>query len=726
MERKLIAVLVANLFIATPAFAFEAFNGSVSLGGLYVDKDTKDAAKLNEYRDMSDGVLSAIELQGKSEKYYLNFFGENLARDDQFLNLTGGMKGNFKYNLFSDRLKHNFTFDARSPYSGIGTALQTIPLPVTTGSATLNPATWNTYDLGYKRRNDGGGIELSFGTPFFARFDVSQVKFEGNKLQAYAQGTSPGNGFVDFAIPVDSTTKNFQTEVGYATRTITASLSYLQSKYQNNNDVLQWSNGFFNGLDASPLAPDNEYKRLALNAAFRKLPVGDSTLALRYTTSKSENNVSILQTQLNTGVGTGPGTTPATNPTSPVFNGNVEYDTYSAVLNSYWGKLVDTKFYLNSFKKENKSSRIDFVNLPAGLSCGDAPVVVGPPALSACDTELFSYEKRNYGAEAGVKFMPGNKLLFTYDYSKIDRERPDSTETKDTRYGVEYRNTMLDMVTARLKYSNLSRKSNFLEADAGANAQDPLYLTRFVAKFDVSNLDQNVIKLSVDLTPSEFFDIGAEYAIKSNKYKDTVLGRTKDSRDEIYLQASFGDRDVFRITGFVNWENVKYDSYHRNISNLTAAGAYDPFAAATAQNYNWSATNKDQNSAFGLGFEWPVLERLMIKGSTVWARSEGSVDVTAQRLASGAPAAALANINNYGNNEKLMFNLKGIYTINRNWEVTGGLAYEDVKFNDVQFNGYTYVVPVATSGTSTSYLSGWYASPDYRATVVYVMGKYRF
>ena len=47
MKKKLISILIANLFVAAPAFAqSDAFKleGSVSLGGIYVDEDAKDAA----------------------------------------------------------------------------------------------------------------------------------------------------------------------------------------------------------------------------------------------------------------------------------------------------------------------------------------------------------------------------------------------------------------------------------------------------------------------------------------------------------------------------------------------------------------------------------------------------------------------------------------------------------------------------------------------------------
>jgi len=246
----------------------------------------------------------------------------------------------------------------------------------------------------------------------------------------------------------------------------------------------------------------------------------------------------------------------------------------------------------------------------------------------------------------------------------------------------------------------------------------------------VSNLDQDLVKLALDFAPSPTVDFGVELNLKKNKYKDTVLGRTKDDRQELYLTAAFGDRDVFRVIAFADYEIIKYDSVHRTINSGTCPGTspncFDPFQPATTVAYNWSARNKDTNSSFGLGFDWPVREQLTVKGSVLWGRSEGDVAVAAQTLPGGAPAATLVPITNYGNNEKWAFNLKGIWRVNRNWELAGGYSYEELKFNDVQFDGYTYVVPLAPINTSTSYLSGWYANPGYKANIVYLFAKYKF
>ena len=98
-------------------------------------------------------------------------------------------------------------------------------------------------------------------------------------------------------------------------------------------------------------------------------------------------------------------------------------------------------------------------------------------------------------------------------------------------------------------------------------------------------------------------DFGAEAIYKHNDYKDTILGRTKDQRQELYLSASYGDMKVFRVIVFGDIEFTQYDSLHR-------VGSGDPNPEAPPSGgppnttYNWSAENKDRSWQVGIGAEW--------------------------------------------------------------------------------------------------------------------------
>ena len=97
-------------------------------------------------------------------------------------------------------------------------------------------------------------FELSLNSPWYVRADVGELSFSGNKLQAYPQGTGSSNGFVDLAVPNDYSTRNLSLEGGYSSKRFHFALSYLDSKFDNDDRLVTWTNGYF-GNNNPPLLP---------------------------------------------------------------------------------------------------------------------------------------------------------------------------------------------------------------------------------------------------------------------------------------------------------------------------------------------------------------------------------------------------------------------------------------------------------------------------------------
>lgn len=698
MDKKLISILVANLFVAAPAFAqSDAFvlEGSVSVGGIHVDdKDAADASKLNEFRDLSNGGLVDFTLTGRSNRYWIDLFGENLGRDDHYVNLRGGMYDLFKYRLYSDQLKHNFLFGGRTPYAGAGSTENTATFPQ------LDPATWNSVDVGYKRRDDGGFFEFQGASPWYFRVDGNQVTQSGTKVGASSQGTSPTNGYVDLLFPTEYSTRNAAVEGGYNTKKMHVAVSWMTSKFDDDNESFTWTNGFFgNGVDRSFLPPDNKYSRLAANATFRQLPL-NSTLALRLTDDELKSDAALA-----TSVLAAAGAITATPANVGTFNGKIENRTYTVALASNPARNLDTRIYVNHYKRDDKSTHVEYGG------------TIGPEA-----NEPYSYDKKNWGVDAFYRINRQNRIGAGYDHLDMEQERFDFNETRDKKWFVEWKTSMLENVSARLKYTDLKRTSNFLLANDGANANDVLFWNRFLKAYDFADVDQKTWKATVDLSLVEFLDISLEGIAKENKYKDMVLGRLGDDRHEFYASVSYGNPDSARFTVFGDMENVKYHSRHRVVGSASTAGAYDPATAPTAANYNWEGTARDKNWAFGVALDLPATEKLMVKASAVYYKTDGSLDFAA------APTIAAATypqpVANYDDAKRTSFNLKGIYSLSKSISITAGYAYEKYTYKDAQFDGYRSTIPA--NNRADSYLLGYYANPEYKANIIYGLLTYRF
>lgn len=731
MKPRLIAILISSLFVASPvAFAAEGltWTGSVSLGGRYLDDNTQDPSKLNEYRDLQSGVIGNFELRGRSDSYYFQGYAENISYDDYWVDLKGGKYGSFKYQLYSNGMQHNFGSGpgALSPYAGIGGSVLTANFPKT------NVGTWNTFDHSYTRRDTGGMFELSLNSPWYVRFDVNEVSRQGINVFNGAQGTSPGNGFVDLPAPIDYVTRNYTAEGGYQAKNWHVAANVLYSKFENDNPVLRWSNGFFNAAnvpgsyDTTVLPPSNEMWRFGANGNVRKL-FWDSTLAGRLTYSKLTNSVNMRPTMLGAG-----NTNPATGSNSPTFNGEIEYKTVSLSLSSHPIHDLDTRVYWNWAEEKNNSTRMVFSPaLASGLlggaspNCSTSPAGVGTP----CTPELFGYKKNNLGIDAAYRINSGNKISGGYDYYDIERERIDFTRNIDHKWYVEYKNSMLEQLTGRIKYQFLDRSSTWAVPQPVWGPPTNYNPTEFyVRRFDLANVKQDLLKVVLDYTPLPFMDVGFEGIYKKNDYKDTALGRTSDDRQEYYLSFSFGDPNKLRLLVFGDIELMNYDSTHR-VGGTTLANsnpAAPPSGAPVSTIYTWNAENQDKSWQYGLGVDWLPMERLKLNGSFIWAKTQGTTDFTAQ--AGTLLSAPFIPISNFDNTKTISLNLKGNYKVDRNWSVTGGYAYQRYDYSDIGYDGNRYVTPYppAAASSSTSYVTGQYAYQPYKANIFYAYGTYKF
>jgi hypothetical protein len=742
MSKRLLSVLIAGLFASAPALAQMQtgdvlWHGSIGVGGIGSDIDAKDNARVEEYRDLSGGVTEVIDVRARSGRTWADIFIENIGRDDFYGSVRGGQYDLWKGRIYSDWLRHRFVDNARSPFDGLGTNALRTTFP------RADVDNWNNWDVNYKRKDTGGFFEWQGLSPWYFRADGQQIKFEGTKLLAGSNGSSPGGGFTDLIAPVDWKTDTWTLEGGYNTKTMHFAVSWMYSKFNNDNDALTWNNpSFANGIDTTHLPSENKTNRFAANATFRQLPY-NSTAAFRYTWQEVKSDVTPWMQVLSgvTGTPAAPVFSP-TGATEDTFHGKHNFQTFTAALASVPMQNLDTRFYYNYYRLKNESNDIEFF----GNLAGSPGAIAGLPTVACaggpCEGEHFGYTKHNVGFDAYWKVARGHRIGAGWDYVDRDLEhRTDYDNSRENKLFAEYKNSQLENFVGRIKYTYLQRRADFLRGDEGANANDPLFLERFVGRFDLMDLNQNRLKVQLDWSPMPLVDLSAEYDWKENKYKDQPLGRNKDVRDEVYVAAYFGDPNTVRMTVYGDWETIKYDSTHTNVgagscSASTGPNCFDPFRAEPPNSsvYNWKAKVKDRNWSAGVGVDWRAMANLLIKGSYLYYETDGSSDMQSQNAAGEFGSGSTTFFGNplpvpaFDDTKKHQFNLKGIYTVNKNWSVTAGYAYEKYEYSDTRYDGYQYTIPfpAVTNNTSQSYLSGYNAFTPYKANIFYGMVTYRF
>ena len=797
MNPKLIPLLVGSLFAATAASAADEdeFNWSGSSIGIGVRSTTQeggtrngasatsstvttaplapfagpeDKAKLNEYRDLSDGVIGTIDLMGSSKQNYVRFFGENLGYTDQFLNLRGGEYGTFKYQVFQDKMPHNLSWGALTPLTGTGTPLLTNGVAPNTN--TYNPAlaagpgtaqdprTWNQFDYKLQRNVIGGNFDFSGNSPWNFRAGYNETTMQGVRPGSARLGTSANNGLIEFGMPTDYLTKDFTVDGGYSTKKGSVSVNFLNSRFSNSVDTMQFTNFFMlNNLDTMYLPPDNNLNRVGLNATLRELPV-NSTLSVRGTWTKLTNSFGVTAGGLvptnnvlvppTTGAPGGVGTA-LTAPSSDTFNGEMQTKTASLSFTSNWGGGVDSKVFYNYYDTKNKSTLITFDK--GGLLTGGAqspncpnpgdPAIGTAPAFgfstssnanmfcfSPFPNSLFSYTKNDYGVEGGWRVNRENKVSGGLSALGIKREgREDAETTDERRLWAEYKNSMLDDLSARIKAAYTQRRSDFNPARPVAQNPfadaTPAQVPYYYRAYDVSNANQPAIKLVLDWAPAPMWDTSFEAGIRQTNYKDLSYGRTHDDRREYNLTISYGDPKAFRVTALANLEIVEFDQVYRN------GTPGDGLSPNNAANFDWSTKNTQTSRMAGLIADWLPTERLALKASWFWVTTGGGVHFNSGNT-SGAGGFNGGPLVDYvtDNTQKQVLNLKADYKFDKQWTGTLGFAQEKYDYSDDQMKGYQGFYPYYQylGGNNNSWYSGAFANPSYRLDVVYMMATYKF
>ena len=746
MRKTLLSALIASLFAVTPALAQSndpmRVQGSATLGGIYNDQNAQDTAKLEEYQDLGNGALSNVFVRGRNSTNWFEGYGENFGRSDQYMFLRGGMYDVFKAGAYLNDMPHNFSSAALTPYAGTGGNIVTATFPQ------QDPALWNRFNLSNDRREYGGYFEWQRNSPWYFRADGNEVKFSGTKVGAAASGTSPGNGYVDLAFPTEYKTSNWGAEVGYQTSKATLALRWDYSKFTNDNETLQFTNPFFgnNQLDSVYLPPDNTFNKFTVTGSYRDLP-WRSVISARYTWSETKSDANLATAALNTGAIYQP-----TLPDTESFNGKHVNQSFALGWTAVPATNVDTRVYYYWTKLTNDSNIVDYGNAPtqpltSGLGCGSVPGVAPNTYVPGnCENELYSYRKNNVGFDVWWRFAKNQRLGFGYDYLNLDQERVDYSKMHWNKLWLEYKNTMLDNLSARIKYQYLKRDSTSNYSNEGVSPNDSNYLFPYTSAFDMQSSTTNQIKVYVDWNPMPLMGVSFEGIWSKQNYDDVTYGRTDADRQAYLLSLNWGDASKFMFSAFGGWEEVKYPSGHRYI-NTVAGGptpppgfcttanpaCYSPSSAPNSGSYNWNSATKDRTYTIGVGADWPVSQALLLKASYLYVENSGSAtfssqDATGAMVGSPAGFGNPLNIGNFDDSKQQSFNLKAIYALGKNWSFTGGYAYQKYSHNDIGTDGYQYVLPypAVAGNASLSYLNGYDAFTNGHQNIFYLLATYRF
>ncbi|MEN6622046.1 MAG: MtrB/PioB family outer membrane beta-barrel protein, partial [Smithella sp.] len=349
MKKQILLVLfLFSLISLTTTFAAEnKISASIAATGT-LSHITGNKAKFNEYNDIQSGLYSDIKIRYDSDKYYTDFHSRNMFYNTQSYDLEGGKWGAFKFDIFYKEIPHNFTYDAKTIYSGVGTDNLTYP----THPPNTNSNTWNTFDYSTKRKNYGAGFKIDLLKPFFLDFSAASEKKTGVYPLGGA-GTSPGGIAVELPAPIDYTTDSVNLAAGYIKNPVFISLGFFYSNFNNSNVNFNFRNpstaNTASTTDTYTMPPDNHFYKINMKGAV-KLPFNSKfNLDLATASAKSDAILS------NSYVSDVTGGLQSITLNTPSFNGQVDTNNISTSVTSRPLSFLDAKLFLKYDTRENKS-----------------------------------------------------------------------------------------------------------------------------------------------------------------------------------------------------------------------------------------------------------------------------------------------------------------------------------------------------------------------------------
>ncbi len=672
-----LAVLSTLLLPSTIMASGTGASGGVKLGVRGLD-DTKASAKFQEYRDLDDGAFGKIWLDSFTRGYFFGIEGKNMGLDDQSYTFSGGRYGQFKYAFAYDETPHNYAFNAKTPYTGIGTNV------LTYGAAAPAVANWKTFDFAIKKKKYGGDLEVSLKEPFYFAVGVERNESKGVKPLFVSDRGAEG---VEIPEPIDQVTDNFTMRAGYSTGEYLFEINGLLSSFDNEYDIVGRQDMLAPAvMNYASMAPENDYRKLGLKFARKHLPY-NSTLAASASYATLENDLTIDPVLL------------AANPAyTRTFSGDISYTNISTTLSSRPTKELNTKVYFAYLDKENDASamRTDDVNT----------------------FEKFQFDKTTAGVEASYNLPRKTKLTGGYDFSDTNRhDRPEFQGTTDHSMTVKVRNNLLEKLTLKAQYQRLMRTYDTDNARLIhlAHPPDPTSYIK-VSDFDANGKKMDKIKLGMEILPHDNVDLGLEYTFTKNDYDQPmtaepdntpdilenpgIRARQKDDRHGLNLDFLLRLPRQAQLSGYVGYEKRTVKS---QVQNGTAP---------------YSQSVEDDLWAYGLTGKMPFMDnKLNIIVGWDYQKSDGESEF--------GIATNLANIASVADYSKHRLDAKAVYSYTRMMDFTVGYQYEKYEYTDYSYSGFIHNTTALLAPTDL-FFSGAYADQDYESNLGYLLVKYGF
>jgi hypothetical protein len=747
-----------------------------SLGFLGVGDDHV-SSKSQEYRDLRSGLTAGLEGHYRHDNTILNVVAREIGRGDQDLTLDGGAIGRYLYSLTFSETPHNYAFDAKSLYGGIGTNALILPdgmqtdLQNSTSLANLQAkmagyvaSGAQNIDESLHRQTLGAEFTLLSTYPFVIRAAATNESREGIRPWS---GSFGFNNFVEIPWPVKYDTHEFRVTGEwakpesryYANATVRVSefVDHIQSfTFDNPDRITDAAGGLACTFNCGPamgrmtLYPSNKYSEVSATFVAKQLPL-NSTFNAFVSTGYMRQNEQLVPFSTNSADPL------MKSPTNPSFNATdpaglprqtAETAMNTQTLSARWtseltkkARLVAQYRYYGLDNNEKPFTMYQFVR-------EDEDIRNPETAGGTYQTVLAQYSKHTASLEGTYQLGPMSKITGVYTFERMNRDFREVKWTNDHKFKVEYDGLARGAIEFKTWYEHTERSTapyefdqyNIVQGNPNGHPMLP-----WIEKFDEAAFGRNELQGMVTYAVTDNTSISSHLQAANTDYKVTPLGELSLLTEKVTSQATDDYQFGVRWDRMVSWGidyswapsqrlnmfadlGVERRIYQSMSRQWTVNGISDPYLKqpVPASNSNWTATARDLYYTAGLGLDAQLIpDKLKLTVQYVLGKSDGrqSYDSPVGTAADDTNAFVPVPFNDVDDTTTQSFNPELTYQYNPHVSLAAGYDWEQWHVRDYNYQGFTYT-PLYTTGVAM--LMGGLLPKPYSQNIAYVRVRMGF
>jgi DmsE family decaheme c-type cytochrome/MtrB/PioB family decaheme-associated outer membrane protein len=621
-----------------------------SLAAMGIDNE-RESAKFQEYRDLRDGA--AVEAHFRDGGRLLNVVGRHLGLRDQDLAVDGGQAGKYLVSFGFSETPHNYSFNSRSLFDGLGTGLLTISDRIQAdlqSSATAQEAadkirnyqeqSAQTTDVDLRRSKAGVDFTLLAAYPFTIRAAASNEARTGVRPSMGSFGL--GN-FEELPWPVAFDTRDARVSLDYAKpeSKLFASATYRASLFDNHQGTQRFDNpyritdtstgsvgatfaaGPSDGLIVLP--PSNTAQEVSATSTLSRLPHQTSLSALvsmsflrqnQPLVAYSTNNAAVLPSGLNA---TDLAALPRQSADTAMNTTLAQLRLTTQVVGPV--RLVGQYRFFDLANHEAPFTIAGFIRTDADLRRPATPGGTYAPVLAA-------YNRHTASVEGSVNLPANSRVALSYTFERMNRDFREVSWMNDNRVKVSFDAHPASRLDVTTSYQRSMRDTSDYTFDQYNVAQgNPLEspMLPLLRKFDEAARDGDDAQVMATLQVSEGLSLSGSALYGHDAYSKSLFGLLDDSHRVYSLDAAYSVSEQLSVYASYSFE--RYFSLQK-ARQWSPTSVSNPYTGETGpdSNSNWEARPRDEVDVASVAVDaYLIPRRLRLNVAYTYTRSRGSI-----------------------------------------------------------------------------------------------------